>query len=122
MSEKILIVDDDPVIVRLIETILQEYGYDTVTAFDGIDAMLQIERERPDLVVLDIVMPEINGYDICCELRFDNKHGKIPIIILTETEREIDEKVGARVNIEYLHKPLNPKLLLDKIELLLNKP
>ncbi len=120
MSKKILIVDDDPVIVRLMQSKLKEQGYDVFTAVDGLDALVKVKKENPDLVVLDIVMPEINGYDVCCELRFNKNFEKIPIVIVTETEKEIDDNIGERVNIEHLSKPVDIKELMEKIEKLLN--
>ncbi|MCA9401718.1 MAG: response regulator [Candidatus Omnitrophica bacterium] len=122
MSKEILIVDDDPVVVRLLESVLQGQGYRTARAEDGLDALVKIKQQHPALVILDIIMPEINGYDVCCELRFNQDFEKIPIIIVTEEEQEIDDSVGKRVNIEYLHKPVDPEKLLEKVKMFLPEP
>ena len=119
MAEKILVVDDEQGSLRLVESIVRSGGYTVFTAFDGLDALVKIKNEKPDLVVLDVMMPEINGYDVCFQLRFNKDFEKIPIILLTVRDREIDENIGVRTNIDYIHKPVNPKLLLEKIQSLL---
>jgi len=121
MSKRILIVDDDPVVLHLVESMLKANGYEVDKAADGLDALVKIKQEPPDIVILDIIMPEINGYDVCCELRFNKEFMQIPILILTETEQEIEDSIGKRVNIEYLKKPVVANLLLDKIKYLLSK-
>ena len=121
MSKRILIVDDDPVVLHLVESMLKANGYEVDKAADGLDALVKIKQEPPDIVILDIIMLEINGYDVCCELRFNKEFMQIPILILTETEQEIEDSIGKRVNIEYLKKPVVANLLLDKIKYLLSK-
>ena len=119
MAQKILIVDDDPVIVRLIEALLTDNSYDVITADDGLDALVKIKTENPDLVLLDVNLPEINGYDICYQLRFNDEFKRIPIILLTKRRNELGGKVGQRVNIEYVPKPVNPELLFKTVQKLL---
>ena len=121
MAKRILIVDDDPVVLHLVESMLKANGYEVDKAADGLDALVKIKQEPLDVVILDIIMPEINGYDVCCELRFNKEFMQIPILILTETEQEIEDSIGKRVNIEYLKKPVVANLLLDKIKFLLSK-
>ncbi len=121
MSKKILVVDDDPVVIRLVESILKSNGFEVDKAVDGLDALVKIKKDPPDVVVLDIVMPEINGYDVCCELRFNKEFVQIPILILTETEQEIEESIGKRVNIEFLKKPVDSNLLIEKVKYLLTR-
>ena len=98
MPEKILIVDDDPTSIKLVESILVKSNYETISAVDGLDALVKIKSENPDLVVLDIMMPEINGYDVCFQLRFNDEFKKLPIILLTKRERELDDKISQKVN------------------------
>jgi DNA-binding response OmpR family regulator len=121
MAKKILVVDDDPVVLKLVQSILKANGYETDSATDGLDALVKLKKTPPDLVILDIIMPEVNGYDVCCELRFNKEFVQIPILILTETEQEIDDSIGKRVNIEYLHKPVVSSEVLDKVKYLLSK-
>lgn len=116
---KILIVDDDPSTLKLVEGLLQSKDFKTTTAKDGLGALVKIKTENPDLVILDIMMPEINGYDVCYQLRFNDEFEKLPIILLTKREQELDEQIGKRVNIEYVPKPLDTNLLLSKINSLL---
>ncbi|HLF17930.1 MAG TPA: response regulator [Candidatus Omnitrophota bacterium] len=121
MSQKILVVDDDVSTIKLVETVLKSKGYGTFSAVDGLDALVKIKTQDPDLVVLDIMMPEINGYDVCYQLRFNDDFKKLPIVLLTKREQELDEKISQKVNIEYVPKPVDSKLLLEKIEKLLTK-
>ena len=121
MAEKILVVDDDQSTIKIVESILTSQGYSILVAGDGLDALVKIKKEQPVLVVLDVMMPEINGYDVCYQLRFNKDFERIPILLLTVRQQEIDESIAKRVNIEYLHKPVNAKKLLEKVEYLLNK-
>ena len=119
MPKKILVVDDDPSTVKLAEKLLQNNGYEVLTAYDGLDALVKIKRDDPDLVVLDVMMPEINGYDVCYQLRFNKDFHKVPIVLLTIRDKELDDKIGLRVNIEYCQKPVDSDVLLKKISSLL---
>jgi DNA-binding response OmpR family regulator len=92
-----------------------------MTANDGLEALAKIKSGNPDLVILDIMIPEINGYDVCYQLRFNDEFEKLPIILLTKREQELDDQIGKRVNIEYLPKPLNANLLLSTIRDLLGE-
>ena len=112
-------VDDDPVLIKLAQEVLQSNGFDVVTAVDGLDCMVMVKKERPDLIVLDIMMPEINGYDVCRNLKFDDEYKKIPIIILTSREQELDPRIAMMMGIDYMHKPLDRVVLLNKIQQLL---
>ncbi len=118
-KKKILVVDDDPTLVLLVERILKEKGFDVVTADNGIDAMRAVNSEKPDLLVLDIMMPEINGYDICRTLKFESPHRDLPIVIVTSRDQELDPRIGAMLGIEYIHKPVDREALLAKIKQML---
>lgn len=119
MAKKILIVDDDPGIIKLLQNILGSKGHDVVTAKDGLEAMVQVKEHQPDLIVLDIVMPELNGYDVCRTLKFDSPYKDTPIILLTTRDQEIDPRVSQMMGIHYMQKPLNRDVFLSKVELLL---
>lgn len=112
----ILIVDDDPTIVKLLESVLANLGYKTVVARDGLDVMIQVKNVKPHLILLDVMMPEINGYDVCRNLKFDDQYKNIPIILLTSREQEIDPRVGQLMKIDYLQKPIERELLISTIE------
>ena len=115
VQRTILIVDDDPTIVKLLESVLSTQGFKTVVARDGLDAMVQVKNTKPDLILLDVMMPEINGYDVCRNLKFDNQYKNLPIIILTSRDQELDPRIGAMMGIDYLHKPLDRELFLRKV-------
>ncbi|MBF0483103.1 MAG: response regulator [Candidatus Omnitrophica bacterium] len=120
MSKKILVVDDDPVVLKLVSSSLIKEGYEVVEVRDGLDAMRSITDDHPDMLVLDIMLPEINGYDICYNLRFDDKFPKLPVVIITSREHDLDEAIASRVNITVVQKPIDMKLLLEKIHLMLS--
>ncbi len=116
VQKTILIVDDDPTIVKLLESVLSTQGFKTVVARDGLDAMVQVKNTNPDLILLDVMMPEINGYDVCRNLKFDNQYKNIPIILLTARDQEIDPRVGQLMKIDYLQKPIDRTLLISMID------
>ena len=118
--KKILIVDDDVVIVRLVEAFLSSKGFKVLSEADGLSAMATIKKEKPDLVILDVILPELNGYDICYILRFGDNFEHVPIILISEREKEVDEEIFEKTDIEYLQKPINTEILLKKIKYLLN--
>jgi DNA-binding response OmpR family regulator len=115
-SRKILVVDDDRSVTTILEGVLTAQGYTALVASDGLDAMVQVRKYLPDLIILDIMMPEINGYDVCSNLKFDEKYKHIPIIVLTSREQELDPRIGQLMGIDYMHKPIDRKVLLEKIQ------
>jgi DNA-binding response OmpR family regulator len=117
--KKILVVDDDKAITTLLGNLLMKQGYEVLVAFDGLDGMVQVRKNIPDLIILDIMMPEINGYEVCSNLKFDEKFKHIPIIVLTSREQELDARIGQLMGISYMHKPIDVKILLEKIQAVL---
>lgn len=116
---KILVVDDDPVTLKFLESILRQNGYEVSTAVDGLDALAKVKNDVPDLVVLDVMMPEINGYDVCYQVRFNDDFAKMPILLTTSRENELPPEIGEQLNIDYLQKPVNTELFLSKVRTLL---
>jgi CheY-like chemotaxis protein len=115
--KNILIVDDEKNIRDLLKQELEYVGYNTIEAVDGIDAIEKIKKNNIDLIILDVMMPELNGFDVASTLRSDPATISIPIIILTIVE---DQKRGLEIGVDdYQHKPIQPALLLPKIEELL---
>jgi two-component system, OmpR family, alkaline phosphatase synthesis response regulator PhoP len=118
--KRILVVDDEPEIVRAIQIRLQHADYEVIVACDGLQALEVATKENPDLIVLDLMLPKMDGYKVCGLLKADRRHNKIPIILLTalaqESDREMSKKVGADA---YITKPFEHQLLLDKIKELL---
>ncbi len=115
----ILICDDDPGILKLMGEFLKRDGHEVTIAKDGIDALVFLKKEKPDLLVLDVVMPELNGYDVCHNIKFDVRLKDLPIILLTARDQELDPRLGALMGIEYMHKSASPKDLLEKINKIL---
>lgn len=124
MARKILIVDDEPNIVRIIESRLKASGYDCISAYDGLEALDKTHQERPDLIILDLMLPKLDGYKVCRMLKFDEKYKKIPILIFTARAQESDKKTADEVGADaYLVKPFEPQALLDTInDLLKDRP
>lgn len=106
--KKILVVDDDPTLRKLVSETLIREGYEVTTAKDGIDAMVSLKKERPDLLVLDVMMPEVNGYDVCHNIKFDEKYKDIPILLFTTREQELDPRLCGVMGIGYLNKTSSP--------------
>lgn len=116
-SKKILVVEDDLVTQRMLSARLEITGYDVITASDGEEALNKARKENPDLLILDLMLPKMTGYEVCRMLKFDDKYKKIPIIILSsldqQDEREKAVKAGADT---YVIKPFDLELLLVKIK------
>ena len=118
MSNKILIVDDEDHLRMLIEQALEELedeGVDFYTASNGEEALNLIVNEKPDLVFLDVMMPKMNGLEVCRRVKLELKIDGVSIIILTAKGQELDKKKGEEVGADlYMTKPFDPDKLLDK--------
>lgn len=113
MPKKILAVDDERHIVRLVEVNLQRAGYEVVTAFDGREALEKVKSENPDLVVLDVMMPYMDGFEVLKQLKADPATAEIPVIMLTAKAQDADVFRGWQSGVDcYLTKPFNPMELL----------
>ena len=119
--KKILVVDDDPVVIKLVSELLKTKGFEVSTAVDGIDCMVLVKKQRPDLIVLDVMMLEVNGYDVCHNIKFNKELKEIPILLLTARDQELDPRIGEMMGIEYMHKPLDREVLFKKINQLLGE-
>ena len=115
--KKILVVDDKPEVVELVTATLEGEGYQIICAFDGEEALEKINKERPDLVLLDVRMPKMTGLEVLAKAKKDPQTRDIPIIMLTAKGQEIDKDKGIRLGAEeYIIKPFSPSSLLRKIE------
>ena len=122
MSKKILLVEDEEDLAYAISMRLETTGYQVLLSNDGQDALNKARSEKPDLIILDIMLPKIDGFKVCRMLKFDEKYKRIPIIILTARAQQQDERIGYEVGANaFLTKPFEPKVLMDKIEELLKK-
>jgi two-component system phosphate regulon response regulator PhoB len=120
MKPKILVVDDEPDAVELIEFNLKAAGYDVVTAVDGEEALEKARSVIPSLVVLDLMLPEVDGLEVCKILRGDPSTSGIPIVMLTAKAEEIDRVLGLDLGAhDYVTKPFSPRELVLRIKRLL---
>jgi CheY-like chemotaxis protein len=115
MSKKILVIDDDPTLVKVVQPFLVSHGFSVSIAVDGEDGLAAVQKEAPDLIVLDVHMPKMNGYTFVFELKKLIGAKKIPIIVLTAKEgmAEIFKVEGVK---EYITKPFKPEVLLTAIK------
>jgi twitching motility two-component system response regulator PilH len=119
MSE-VLLVEDSPVQRELISGILQKHGWKVTIACDGLEALEQLEKFRPDLVVLDIVMPRINGYEVCRRMKSDPKTKNIPVLMCSSKGEEFDRYWGMRQGADaYVAKPFVEAEFIGTIKQLL---
>jgi two-component system, OmpR family, alkaline phosphatase synthesis response regulator PhoP len=117
MPKKILAVDDERHIVRLVEVNLQRAGYEVVTAYDGKEALEKVKSENPDLVVLDVMMPYMDGFEVLKNLKADPGTAEIPVIMLTAKAQDADVFRGWQSGVDcYLTKPFNPMELLTFVK------
>jgi two-component system phosphate regulon response regulator PhoB len=122
MKPKILVVDDEPEAVELVEFNLKQAGYAVTTAADGAEALKKARSQTPDLIVLDVMLPEMNGFEICKVLRLDPATAGIPIIMLTAKAAEIDRVLGLELGADdYLTKPFSPRELVLRIRKILER-
>lgn len=120
-KSKILIVDDEPFIVETIKFSLEHLGFECLTAFDGLEAIKVAREEMPDLILLDIMLPKMNGYKVCRLLKFDDKFKHIPIIMLTARTQEKDKTLGIETGAdEYVTKPFDIDNVVSLIKKYLN--
>ncbi|MFH1278442.1 MAG: response regulator [Candidatus Eisenbacteria bacterium] len=116
MAKKILVVDDEVYILHILDFSLGAEGYEVITAADGEEAIDRARVEKPDLVVLDIMMPKVDGFEACRRLKADPETSQIPVILLTAKGREVDRQMGMEVGADdYIVKPFSPTKLIEKI-------
>ncbi len=117
MSKKILIVDDERDIVETLAFMLKQKGYECIAAYDGEEGLKLAKEEAPDLIILDVMMPKINGYKICRLLKFDTKYKEIPIIMVTARGQAQDIQIGEETGAdEYITKPFEFNELFDTVQ------
>ncbi len=122
MAARILVADDDATLQKLLFHSLQMEGYDVIAANDGEEALVMVEREQPDLVILDVMMPKLNGFDVCRALRSKPETATLPVIMLSGLS-DVEEKVtglhsGAD---EYVTKPIDFRELSAHVSVLLRR-
>ena len=122
MGKKILIVDDEKDLIETVTFRLQASGYEVISANDGKAGLEKVKTEKPDLVILDIMLPKMDGYKVCGLLKADSRYSKIPIILFTARAQESDIKMGEGVGANvYITKPFEPQVLMAKIKELIGE-
>jgi len=124
---KILLVDDDPDFCEATKIILESKSYEVSIAYDGIEGWEKVRTDRPDLIVLDVMMPKKDGYEMCKELKTDQEYADIPVLLLTAVAENVPTtryttRMGMEIEAEdYIDKPVEPIELVKRIEVLLSK-
>lgn len=119
MPKKILLIDDEPEILEICRDYLKASGYDVVTAKDGAQGLAVFRREKPDLIVLDLMLPEMDGLDVCRAIRHESN---VPIIMLTARIDETDKLVGLEIGADdYMTKPFSPRELVARVRVVLRR-
>ncbi len=120
-QKQILIVDDEEAIVLLLETVLNIYGYATISCTSPIEAVKIASKKKPDLIILDIAMPDKDGYEVCSELKSDPATRRIPVIMVTALALTQDKKKGIESGADgFIFKPFDPMVVISEIERLLD--
>ncbi len=121
-NKKVLVVDDEPHVRILLKSRLEANGFSVATAYGGMQALEKVKEEKPDLILLDIVMPDLNGYEVAKQLKADPETAKIPIIIFTASNvRELEEQCRT-LGVDYvIMKPFSPEVMLGMVKELCKK-
>ena len=115
--KKILIAEDSPTVLAILKSTLEEAGYSVVAAIDGQEALAKAKIEKPDLFILDLMLPKVDGYKVCGMLKFDKTFSKTPVIILTARAGDADKEMAKDVKADdYMTKPFEPSELIPKIK------
>ena len=114
---KVLVIDDEEYIQHILNFSFGAEGYEVVTAADGEEGIRKAKSEKPDIIVLDIMMPKMDGYEACKRLKSDPSTKNIPVILLTAKGREVDRKLGSQAGADdYVVKPFSPGRLIERVE------
>ena len=118
---RILLVDDEPSIVKMVGKRLEVEGFQVLVAMDGQEGLNKAQTERPDLMILDLMLPKMNGYEVCSALKHDARYQNIPIILFTAKAQDKDEKFGMECGANaYVRKPFRAQELVEKIRTLIS--
>lgn len=120
--KKILLVDDEVDLVETVRFPLEMEGYHVLVSYNGEDALNQARKENPDLILLDLMLPKLDGYKVCRLLKFDERYKHIPILMLTAKTQEKDKALGLETGAdEYITKPFEMDFLMEKVKEYLSK-
>jgi DNA-binding response OmpR family regulator len=122
MAKKIMIADDEPNIVISLEFLLKREGYEVVVAHNGAEALERVRSERPDMAILDVMMPQRNGFEVCQDLRNDPEFKDLRIMMLTAKGRDTEVSKGLALGADvYMTKPFSTRELLAKVKALIDR-
>ena len=120
MSKRILVIEDDPNTSMFVQYTLEQEGYQVVVAKDGLEGLKKAEDEHPDLIILDVMLPGLDGYEVCSRLRLKPETTNLPILMFSAKARQDDKDAGLRVGADdYLAKPADPSEIRAKVAALL---
>jgi len=120
MGKRILVVEDDPGAIRLVSYTLEQEGYEVITALNGLEGLKKARADKPDLLILDVMLPGLDGFEVCRRLRADDETAGLPILMLSAKAQEIDKTTGLKIGADdYLAKPADPADILDRVSNLL---
>ncbi len=120
MEKKILVIEDDPATSRLVDYSLRHEGYQVISAFNGLEGIRKAKNEAPDLVILDVMLPGMDGFEICHRLRAEPATAQLPILMFSAKAQEIDKETGLKVGADgYLAKPAAPAEIVSQVGKLL---
>lgn len=119
-QQRVLLVDDDPGLTTLLELVFRRAGYEVVVANNGMDGLNQAELSTPDLIVLDIMMPDVSGIEVCRRLRANPKTAGVPIMILSASGNKEDREMALEAGADtFIQKPISPTELVNRVKQLL---
>jgi two-component system alkaline phosphatase synthesis response regulator PhoP len=124
---KVLVVDDEPDVVDMLRMMLENASYEVVSAYDGKEGIEKAKEQKPDIIVLDLMMPGMDGFEACKEMKSDPDLKDIPVLVLTAISRHFSDTKYARsmglelVSDDYIDKPVDPNVLLSRIAALMGK-
>lgn len=122
MASKILIVEDDRNIAELLTRNFEQTGFDTEVVYDGANALLQAEKTRPNLIILDLMLPEVDGIEVCRMLKRNPETQRIPVVMLTAKGEEVDRIVGLELGADdYITKPFSPREVILRVQAILRR-
>jgi len=122
MEKKILVIEDDPAISRLVDYSLRHEGYTVLSASNGLEGIRKAHNEAPDLIILDVMLPGMDGFEICHRLRAETDTAQLPILMFSAKAQEVDKDTVLKVGADdYLPKPAAPAEIVSRVEKLLAK-
>ena len=118
--KRILIIEDEEQMVEMLKMRLEANNYEVLSTDDGKKGLEMAQKQNPDLIILDLMIPKMDGFKVCGLLKKDSRYSRIPIILFTARAQESDKRMGEEIGADaYITKPFEPKVLLEKIEELL---